>query len=328
MKTKEIKFKLVITFLLVFSLTSYSQVSISDLPDKEADPSAVLDLFSEGKGFLLPRIDDTEARDAIAVDSEAESLMIFNKETKCFEVFIADDWHELWCADYEAPECGEDIEFEYPAGSGVSVTYGTVEGQNGSCWMDRNLGADRVAESSTDYEAYGDLFQWGRLDDGHQLIEWTNSTSGSSVHGATGDLSNSDVPGHNDFIGNSESPFDWRVPQNHELWQDDNGSILNNPCPDGWRVPTQQEWESEIDEGNWNNAEDAFNSSLKLTKAGRRMFGNANLFNTGVDGWYWSNSIGTIINIRSKYLLIDDSEASSNEEHRRAYGASVRCIKN
>ena len=37
----------------------------------------------------------------------------------------------------------------------------TVEGQDGTIWMDRNLGAIQVATSSTDADAYGDLYQWG-----------------------------------------------------------------------------------------------------------------------------------------------------------------------
>ncbi len=43
-----------------------------------------------------------------------------------------------------------------------------VEGANRKLWMDRNLGASRVASAYNDSEAYGDLFQLGRLDDGHQ----------------------------------------------------------------------------------------------------------------------------------------------------------------
>ena len=38
----------------------------------------------------------------------------------------------------------------------------TVTSATGKVWMDRNLGAGRVATSSTDTEAYGDLYQWGR----------------------------------------------------------------------------------------------------------------------------------------------------------------------
>jgi hypothetical protein len=35
--------------------------------------------------------------------------------------------------------------------------------------MDRNLGASQVATSSTDPASYGDLYQWGRPADGHQI---------------------------------------------------------------------------------------------------------------------------------------------------------------
>jgi uncharacterized protein (TIGR02145 family) len=35
-------------------------------------------------------------------------------------------------------------------------------------------------------------------------------------------------------------PYDWRVPQNDNLWQGVDGT--NNPCPEGWRIPTQTEW--------------------------------------------------------------------------------------
>ena len=51
--------------------------------------------------------------------------------------------------------CGDPVTFTY---DGSEVTYGTVTGANGSCWLDRNLGATKVAESSTDAGAYGDYF--------------------------------------------------------------------------------------------------------------------------------------------------------------------------
>jgi len=51
--------------------------------------------------------------------------------------------------------CGDSVTFTY---KGDIVTYGTVESQ-GRCWMDRNLGASRVAITYNDFEAQGDLFQ-------------------------------------------------------------------------------------------------------------------------------------------------------------------------
>ncbi|PKP05708.1 MAG: hypothetical protein CVU10_10180 [Bacteroidetes bacterium HGW-Bacteroidetes-5] len=108
-----------------------------------------------------------------------------------------------------------------------------VVGGAGKIWMDRNLGATRVATSSTDAEAYGDLYQWGRLSDGHQI----------RTSGTTTTLADSDTPGHNNFIRSSSLPIDWRDPQNDNLWQGVSGT--NNPCPSGFRVPTETELNDE-----------------------------------------------------------------------------------
>ncbi len=37
--------------------------------------------------------------------------------------------------------------------------------------------------------------------------------------------------------------YDWRSPQNDNLWQGVNG--INNPCPSGYRLPTEAELEAE-----------------------------------------------------------------------------------
>ena len=103
----------------------------------------------------------------------------------------------------------------------------------GRVWMDRNLGAIRVATSSIDDFSYGHLYQWGRSNDGHEV-----RTSGISDT-----LSNINAPESGDFIFTSQSPHDWLSPQNDNLWQGING--VNNPCPEGYRIPTQAEWDEE-----------------------------------------------------------------------------------
>ena len=54
-----------------------------------------------------------------------------------------------------------------PLGSDCSA-FQTVTSA-GQVWMDRNLGALRVAQSVDDYHSYGWLYQWGRLADGHEI---------------------------------------------------------------------------------------------------------------------------------------------------------------
>ncbi len=84
--------------------------------------------------------------------------------------------------DLEAGDFANEVTFTY---RGEEVTYGIVLAAKGRLWMDRNLGALQVATASDDHLAYGDLYQWGRLRDGHEAITWTNSTTGTPVSGTT-----------------------------------------------------------------------------------------------------------------------------------------------
>jgi hypothetical protein len=73
---------------------SYAQVGITSL---QPDPSAVLDLKSVEKGFLMPRM-TTEQRDAIV--NPASGLMIFNTETSCINYVKQSEWVEV-CEDID-----------------------------------------------------------------------------------------------------------------------------------------------------------------------------------------------------------------------------------
>ena len=224
--------------------------------------------------------------------------------------------------------CGTStVTFTY---NGASVTYGTVTGANSKCWLDRNLGATRVATGSTDHLAYGDLFQWGRGADGHQRITRTNSTTASAVNGTTATLSTTDTPGNALFITNGTFPFDWRSGQNVNLWQGVSGT--NNPCPSGYRLPTETELEAERNNGGtgfWgtgsaqNNAAGAFASPLKLPVSGNRNSSNGSLSIVGTFGGYWSS---TVSGPNSRSLLFDSSNANMYSDL-RAYGLAVRCLK-
>jgi hypothetical protein len=208
--------------------------------------------------------------------------------------------------------CGTStVSFTY---NGNPVTYGTVAGQNGSCWMDRNLGASQVATSYVDPAALGDLFQWGRGADGHHL-------RGVSV-GSTATLSSQDSPGHPDFILTSADPNDWRSPQNNALWQGVSGT--NNPCPAGWRLPTETEINNERMSWSQNNYTGAFASPLRWTAGGLRRRNTANIDEVGNFGIYWTSSpSGTF----ARGLTYFSTGAVINNNS-RADAHSVRCVRN
>jgi uncharacterized protein (TIGR02145 family) len=181
----------------------------------------------------------------------------------------------------------------------------------GKVWMDRNLGATQVATSSTHAAAYGDLYQWGRGTDGHQI----------RTSGTTPTLSSSNTPGHGNFITASSIPYDWRNPQNGNLWQGVSG--VNNPCPSGYRLPTEAEWNAERLSWSSNNAAGAFASPLKLPVSGYRYGSDGSLGNVGSYGVYWSS---TVSGTYASYLNFSSSDAYMSSYY-RAYGFSVRCLK-
>ncbi len=167
--------------------------------------------------------------------------------------------------------CGTDYHYRVRASNacGISnnsneITINTecvVTSACGRTWMDRNLGATQVATAFNDAASYGDLCQWGRAGDGHQLRTSGNQTT----------LATTPVPS----LGNvwdglfivvaAVSPWNWLATPSDNLWQGVNGT--NNPCPTGMRIPTQAEWECEradfINTGG-NNRTGAFGSALAL----------------------------------------------------------------
>lgn len=186
----------------------------------------------------------------------------------------------------------------------------TVTSATGRIWMDRNLGASRVATSMTDEAAYGDLYQWGRLADGHQ----------KRTSGITTAISSSNTPNHDDFAKINSYPYDWRNPQNNNLWQGASGT--NNPCPSGFRLPTISEWQTEIASWATQNSAGAFTSPLKFVMAGNRDFESGNIYSADTAGYYWSNTTSGTNSFFSKIANNTTTIASY-----RSLGLSIRCIK-
>jgi uncharacterized protein (TIGR02145 family) len=200
--------------------------------------------------------------------------------------------------------------------------YLPVLGADGKTWLNNNLGANYAnttsvafnpaaqASSSTDANAYGSLFQWGRGADGHEF-----TTSGNTAGPIATPWSSTN------FITNITAPFDWRTPQDNNLWQGVNGT--NNPCPIGYRVPTDTELDNQRLSWGSNNSAGAINSPLKLPVAGFRGNANGSLLNVGSNGYYWSS---TVSGTRSRYLYFSSSSAIMTPSN-RANGNSVRCLK-
>ncbi len=230
--------------------------------------------------------------------------------------------------------------------NGQEVTYGILTSTTtGRKWLDRNLGAFNSPSAFDNYTNYGDLFQWGRDDDGHQVVSRTSADPSSTTwvgSAATAkfpnppQLSTADNPGHGLFIINSSDmvPQDWRNPHSDNLWQGVNG--INNPCPDGWRLPTKQEFEAEGLIGDNKTLDDEAFVRLKFTLTGSRdgysesWTPNEAWNGLPVKGYYWTSTIGTGAEInRSFQVRMEgvDGEKTVTEASNRIVASACRCIK-
>lgn len=203
------------------------------------------------------------------------------------------------------------------------IYYGTVITGTGRIWLDRNLGASRVATSATDTQAFGDYYQWGRPADGHQSQYVTNNNS----TGFTNTKSTTSVPPNGLWIQPNDGSEDWLITANNTLWVGANPS--NNPCPTGFRIPTLAEWQAEQALFTSSNSNGAFNYSLKLTMPGwlENFDNNGASFIAKTSGGFYlsqtANSNGSV-----QYFGINSGNVWTDTNLSKRRGLSCRCIKN
>lgn len=298
-----------LSLLMLFKVNAQVGIGTSS-----PESSAILDVKSANKGFLMPKV--TIAQKASM--TPATGMQIFC--TDCgpageLQIYNGTAWTNTSGGTAASTfTCGTStVTFTY---NGASQTYGTVAKNYGGsvgtkCWLDRNLGASQIATSSTDASSYGDYFQWGRGDDGHQLNTSTQTTS-RIVFGTISA----------NFVRKNNVNSNWLTIDNNTLWQGTGGP--NNPCPAGFKVPTIDELTAEILTWTPQNSTGAYNSTLKIPSAGYRSanFANLTMVDLGNKPVLWSSNIGNNSTEASNYNGIN---LISNTE--RIQALTVRCIK-
>lgn len=207
---------------------------------------------------------------------------------------------------------------------GNTVTYTTVRGADGMVWLQQNLGATQVATSASDAAAYGDYFQWGRWDDGHQV---STSTTVQALTITPNDPSGIPMGNVNFIIGNNPSDW-WSGGGNNDTWSDAAPSSTNgtDPCAalgPNWHLPTQAEFANAITVENITDVSSAFSSNLMFTAAGQREPTTGIMQNVGTYGQYWASTPSSLY---GKAISFQPSAFNSNDDGLRSYGFSLRCL--
>lgn len=271
------------------------------------DSSALLELKSTEKGFLLPRITDIQ-RDSIALP--ATGLMIFNISKKCVEINYgrpeAPYWsclafapeEELRCGAYIAPEVWQEF-------------------------MCYNLGAAYTGQDSArllspSWEINGGYWQWGR-----KAMAAPGPTGPGQQQANSGEIAG--------WIGE-----EWAA---DTAWTGES-KTENDPCPEGYRVPVLEIWQALLDNNpltyigsTWSevgatNYENGIKlgEKLFLPAAGFRSFDGGYLVQRGIMGSYWSSQ-AYIEYIDAYFFYFDNFSASTSNFLVRTDGRSVRCAK-
>jgi len=221
--------------------------------------------------------------------------------------------------------------YEYEQGESVVI--------NGVRWATRNL--DTGGHFVANPEDYGALFQWGRRADGHESRTSPSypTNDKSEENGVVSELdANGQIPtthaAYGKFVKQAEDPWDWRMPQDDNLW--DATKTANDPSPAGWRVPTNEElasladetyvtseWTSENGINGYRFTDKATGNPLFLPAAGYRNASSSALNYAGAYGGYWSSSVsGT----NAYSLGFNSGAVAPGYDNYRAYGFSLRCV--
>ena len=285
----------------------YSQVAISK-DNSQADNSAMLEVKSTTKGFLIPRLTTAE-RNAIA--SPAVGLMIYNTDAKTWNVYNGTSWGLM-----SPLVCGQPFTDGRNGKAYNTVKIGT------QCWMADNLNIgtringvnnpvnDGVIQKycynddELNCDVYGGLYQWG---------EMMNYAASSSAN-----------PSGRQGI----CPPDWHLPSDAEWCQMETTLDATVNCSaSGWRGTNAGGQMKEGGLSHWTapNTGGSNASGFTALPGGYRLNGGG-FYDQPNTGYFWSATQSDPSNMWSQALSYFKATVNRSANP-MTDGFSVRCVK-
>lgn len=274
------------------------------------DNSALLELQSTNSGLLLPRM-TTAQRDAIS--NPAQSLLIFNTTTKCFETYVGNVWYTVWC--------------EFTCGTSTvtydGVTYNTVQ-IGDQCWLKENLRTTKYNDG-TSITNITNNSTWASTTSGAYCC-YSNNTSNCTTYGAL----------YNWYAVNTGKlcPSGWHVPSDAEwttltnylsanstYWCGSNSSYIAKS------LASTTSWNSSTTTCAVGNNLSANNSTgFSALPGGSRYSSDGSFYDFGYDGYWWSSTEYDGSDAWLRNLWYNNANVNRYNDI-KSYGFSVRCLR-
>lgn len=332
------------------SVSTFAQVKIGHNAQGPINDAALLELSNNSSGtpatwktLLLPYVDFTDnifANSATwgIAGSPTDGAVVYNTGARRSDGFSGKGvyvWSNgAWtlvqgsaggCADPDATHGATGcVTFNY---RGQQVSYTTVRAKDDKIWLQQNLGSSRVATFGGDAAAFGDYFQWGRWDDGHQ----SKFSPLNSVLPSPNDPSGLGM-GAPVFFGGTY-PWWWGDGDGNSTWSGNTPTATNgkDPCSAlgiGWRMPSQADWQNLFLAENITDTTSGFNSNIKLAKAGYRLDGGTfALVSEYANCWTSTPSNPAPPTGMGMAINVTESTANTSNMYPRALGMPCRCVK-
>lgn len=202
------------------------------------------------------------------------------------------------------------------------ITYSIVKAKDAMIWTRQDLGATAV-------DQVGDLYQWGRYNDGHQVRIPSNvANATASPNDPTVSMGSSGEPfyAYNWWgSGNPTDTWDATTPATQT------GSNGCDPCVNilgpNWTVPTQTEWNNLLFAESITSTSAAQTSNTRLALGGYRNDGyNGSISFEGSAGYYWTKTAYNSPGQGAAYMAMVNNAPNVVNGARRGQGNSMRCI--